>query len=78
MLLTPVQTYKLPLWQVPLDTVIRGVPLRTKLLDEGISLLEIRKAHELAPQFNTPVLAMNAEIKIYISLYFQILISILP
>jgi hypothetical protein len=60
LLLTPVQTHKLPLWQVPLDAVIGGVALGTKALDEGLGLFNVRKADELAPQSETPLLGMNA------------------
>jgi len=57
---TPVQTHILPLWQIPLHAVRGSVALGPKPLDKGLGILEVREAHELAPQFDAPVLAMNA------------------
>src|SRR6266567_3976825 len=36
-----------------------GVALSAKLLNEGLGLLDTREAHELAPQFDAPLLPMN-------------------
>src|SRR5712692_5123457 len=60
LLFPPVQADKLPLWQVPLDAVRGGVALFAEAFDERLGLFDIREAHEPAPQFDAPVLAVNA------------------
>jgi len=60
LLLIPVQSHILPLQQIPLYALIRGVPLCAEVLDEGLGLFDIRKANELAPQFYASVLTVNA------------------
>src|SRR6266699_6520258 len=59
LLFPPVHTHKLPFRQVPLDAVRGSVALSAKLLNEGLGLLDTREAHELAPQFDAPLLPMN-------------------
>src|SRR5258707_13342094 len=60
LLFAPVQTHKLPLWQVSLDAIIGGVALCAEAFDKGLGLFNIREAHELAPQLDATLLAVNA------------------
>jgi hypothetical protein len=45
---------------MPLDGIVRGVALCPELLDQGLSLFDSGETHELAPQAQAPLLAMNA------------------
>jgi predicted DNA repair protein MutK len=60
LLLVPVQTHVLPLWQIPLYGIVGGVFLCLEPLDKVLGVFNSGEADKLAPQAQAPLLAMNA------------------
>src|SRR5579859_485432 len=57
--LPTVQPHELPFRQVALHAIQTAIALGTQTLDEGFGFLDIRQAHEEAPQLEATAPAMN-------------------